>query len=113
MAKARLTAGGKSHNNDNNKDVDRARARTVCKPLQARTNNEGNNLKKKNPHKRRFLVEIKRNELFAGLYFYACADYGHMAGARQNCDPIYSRQKSNMQTNQQKKQNKTEVYLQN
>lgn len=70
--------------------------------------------KKKNPQKRRFLVEIKRYELFAALYFYACADYGHMAGARQNCDPIYSRQeKSNMQTNQQKKNKKQKSTLQN
>lgn len=31
--------------------------------------------------------------LFAGLYFYACADYWHMACDRQNCGSIYSQQK--------------------
>lgn len=61
----------------------------------------------KNPHKRRFLMEIKRNELFARLYFYACADYGHMAGDRQNCGSIYSRQKKATCKQTTKKQKST------
>lgn len=41
--------------------------------------------------------------LFARLYFYACADYWHMACDHQNCGSIYSQQKKQHANNENQK----------